>query len=127
MELKTHLQKNPKIKDLGHLTSFLGLEISLSKNGFHINQQKYAEELLSSTRLTDTELFDTPLELKVKLSKDAGSPLSDPSLFRRLVGTLIYLTMTRPDISHAVHTVGQFLSAPHKPHLTMVYRSKQLS
>ena len=67
------------MKDLRHLTYFLGLEVLQSKNGIHINQRKYAKELISSARLVDAKSFGTPLELNVKLSKDVGSPLSDPS------------------------------------------------
>ena len=67
------------MKDLRHLTYFLGLEIPRSKNGIHINQRKYAKELISSARLVNAKSFDTPLELNVKLNKDVGSPLSDPS------------------------------------------------
>ena len=57
------------------------------------------------------------MELNSKLSTDDGPPLDDPSVFRGIVGSLLYLTMTRPDISHAIHTVSQFVSNPHKPHL----------
>ena len=62
------------------------------------------------------------MELNSKISTDDGSPLADPSIFRRIVGSLLYLTMTKPDISHAVHTVSQFVSNPHMPHLTAALR-----
>ena len=58
--------------------------------------------LIGTSRLKDAKTFDTPLELNVKISKDDGCPLEDPTVFRRLVGSLLYLTMTLPDISHAV-------------------------
>ena len=65
-------------------------------------QTKYANDLVKSARLGDAKTFATPIELNVKFSKDGGPPLQDPTLFRRLVGSLLYSTMTRPDISHAV-------------------------
>ena len=65
---------------------------------------------------------DTPLELNLKLQKDDSSPLSDATLYRRLVGSLMYLTMTRPDIAYAVQVVSQFVSNPHKNHLSAVHR-----
>ncbi|XP_059630984.1 uncharacterized mitochondrial protein AtMg00810-like [Cornus florida] len=120
--LKTYLMRSFKMKDLGPLTYFLGLEISRSKAGVSIRQKKYAEDVLSLAHLTDSKLCDTPLELKAKLRKDDGSPLPDPTMHRRLVGSLIYLTMTRPDVSHAVQIVSQFVSNPHKPHLAAVHR-----
>ena len=61
--------------------------------------------------------FDIPMELNSKISMDDGPPLDDPSVFRWIVGSFLYLTMTWPDISHAVHTVSQFVSNPYKPHL----------
>ncbi|XXG90668.1 hypothetical protein AAC387_Pa12g2382 [Persea americana] len=121
-DLKTHLMRSFQMKDLGALTYFLGLEISRGKEGIRVNQTKYADDLIGTTRLQDAKTFDTPLELNVKISKDDGCLLEDPTLFRRLVWSLLYLTMTRPDISHAVHTVSQFVNNPHKPHLAAVYR-----
>eukprot|EP00268_Persea_americana_P014860 TRINITY_DN16687_c0_g1_i5.p1 TRINITY_DN16687_c0_g1~~TRINITY_DN16687_c0_g1_i5.p1 ORF type:complete len:100 (+),score=5.30 TRINITY_DN16687_c0_g1_i5:492-791(+) len=98
--------KNFKMKDLGSLTYFLGLGISKSKEGIRVGQSKYAADLIKSTRLENAKSFNTPLELNVKITKDDGSPLQDPSIFCRLVGSLLYLTMTRRDISHAVKTVS---------------------
>ena len=86
---------------------------------------KYADDLIKSARLSDAKTFDTPLGLNVKISKDDGCPLEDPTVFQRLVGSLLYLTMTRPNISHAVHTVSQFVSNQHKPHLVAIYRILQ--
>ena len=101
-ELKTYLIKNFKMKDLGSLTYFLALEISKSKEGISACQSKYVADIIKFARLGNAKSFDTPLELNVKISKDDGSPLEDPTIFRRLVGSLLYLTMTRPDISHAI-------------------------
>lgn len=78
--------------------------------------------LVKSARLGDAKPFDTPLELNVKIGKAGGILLEDPTVFRRLVGSLLYLTMTRPDISHIVHTVSQFVSNPLKPHIITVHR-----
>lgn len=72
--------------------------------------------------MTDSKIVHTPLELNAKLRKDEGRPLPDPMLYLWFVGSLIYLTMTQPDISYAVQTVSQFVSNPHKPHLIVVHR-----
>lgn len=67
-------------------------------------------------------MFDTPLKLNVKINEDDSCPLENLTVFKRLVGSLLYLTMTRVDISHAVHIVSHFISNPHKLHLVEVHR-----
>ena len=94
------------MKDLGYLNYFLGLEITHSTDGLYITQTKYATELLSWAGLTDNKTIDTPVELNAHLTPTGGKPLSNPSLYRRLVGNLIYLTVTRLDISYVFHQVG---------------------
>ena len=90
------------MKDLGHLSYFLGLEITHSTNGLYITQAKYAFDLLSRVGLTDSKTVDTLIELNVHLTPSGGGkPLSNPSLYKRLFGSLVYLTVTR--LSYAVH------------------------
>ena len=67
-------------------------------------------DLVGLLVLTNTTLVETPLELNVKFKKDDGTILSDPTTYRRLVGSLVYLTITRLDISHAVNLVSQFMT-----------------
>ena len=102
-ELKDFLSQQFEIKDLGHLSYFLGLEITHSIDELYITQVKYASELLSRVRLTNNKTVDTPVEFNAHLTPTGGKPLSNSSLYRRLVGSLVYLTVTRPDISYAVH------------------------
>ena len=110
-ELKDFLSQQFKMKDLGHLNYFLSLEITHSTDGLYITQAKYASELLSRARLIDSKIVDTLVELNAHLTPTGGKPLSNPSLYRRLVDSLVYLTVTRPNISYAVHQVSQYLSA----------------
>ncbi|WJZ96954.1 hypothetical protein VitviT2T_015594 [Vitis vinifera] len=121
-ELKDFLSQQFEMKDLGHLSYFLGLEITHSTDGLYITQAKYASDLLSQAGLTDSKTVDTPVELNAHLTPLGGKPLSNPSLYRRLVGSLVYLTVTRPDISYAVHQVSQYLSAPRSTHYAAVLR-----
>ena len=111
-ELKVFLSQQFEMKDLGHLSYFLGLEITHSTDGFYITQAKYASKLLSRAGLTDSKTVDTPVELNAHLTPTGGKLLSNPSLYRQLVGSLVYLTVTRLDISYAVYQVSQYLSAP---------------
>lgn len=121
-ELKSHLKSTFKMKDLGPLTYFLGLEILWNMDGIRVTQSKYADQLIHFARLGDARTFATPIELNVKISKEDGHPLTNSTLFRRLVGSVLYLTMTWPDISHVVQTLSQFICNPHKPHLEAAYR-----
>ena len=90
--------------------------------GLYITQAKYASELLSRVGLTDSKTVDTLVELNAHLTSTGGKPLSNPSLYRRLVGSLVYLTITRPDISYVIHQVSQYLSAPRLTHYAAVLR-----
>ncbi|RVW98037.1 Retrovirus-related Pol polyprotein from transposon RE1 [Vitis vinifera] len=126
-ELKDFLSQQFEMKDLGHLSYFLGLEITHSTDGLDITQAEYASDLLSQAGLTDSKTVDTPIELNAHLTPSGGGggggePLSNPSLYRRLVGNLVNLTVTRPDISYVVHQVSQYLSAPRSTHYVVVLR-----
>ena len=94
------------MKDLGHLSYFLGLEITHFTDGLYITQAKYASDLLSRAGLTDSKTVNTPVELNAHLTPSGGKQLSNPSLYRRLVGSLVYFTITRLDISYAIHQVS---------------------
>jgi hypothetical protein len=110
------------MKNLGSLSYFLGLEVSQDSTGYYLSQAKYASDLLSQAGITDSKTVSTPLELNVKLTPLDGTPLKDPTLYRRLVGSLVYLTVTRPDIAYAVHLVSQFMAAPRTVHFAVVLR-----
>ena len=121
-ELKDFLSHQFEMKDLGHFSYFLGLEITQSKDGLYITQAKYASELFSQAGLTDSKTVDTPVEFNAHLTPSGEKPLSNPSLYKSLVGSLVYLIVTRPDISYAVHQVSQYLSAPQLTHYVVVLR-----
>ena len=110
------------MKDLGHLSHFLGLEITHSTDRLYMTQAKYASELLSSAGLTDSKTVDTQVEFNAHLTPTGGKPLSNPSLYRRLIGSLVYLTVTHPGISYAVHQVSQYLFAPRSTHYAAILR-----
>ncbi|KAL4010710.1 hypothetical protein IC575_027725 [Cucumis melo] len=121
-DLQCYLGKHFEMKDLGNLNYFLGLEISSSSSGYYLSQAKYASDLLNRSGITDSATFSTPLDPNVRLTPFDGVPLEDPTLYRQLVGSLIYLTVTRPDIAYAVHIVSQFMAAPRTIHFTAVLR-----
>lgn len=110
------------MKDLGTLSYFLGLEISSTSNGYYLSQAKYASDLLTRAGITDSKTVSTPLEPNTRLTPLDGTPLSNATLYRQLVGSLVYLTVTRPDIAYAVHQVSQFMSAPRSTHFSALLR-----
>lgn len=121
-KLQKMLHSTFQMKDLGHLTYFLGLEIHSRDHGLFLNQHKYIQDLIELAGLKDATAVDTSMEVNVKYRKDEGKLLPDPFLYRQLVGSLIYLTITRPDISYAVHIVSKFMHSPRHLHLAAVHR-----
>lgn len=106
-ETKDQLKQFFKMKDLGELKYILGIEFSRSKQGILMHQRKYALELISETCLSETKPAGTPIDTNSKLTTkqyDAETqvtephPLIDQGAFQRIVGKLLYLNMTRPDI-----------------------------
>ena len=94
-----------RIKDLGRLSYFLGLEASHLPSGLFLSQAKYAHDIVSRAGLLDAKPMPTPLASSVSMVRD-GVLFDDPTHYRSLVGALQYLTITRPDISYAVNQVS---------------------
>ena len=120
--LQASLHESFHMKDLGPLTYFLGLEVHQSKKGLILDQHKYAMDLIEMAGLQHSTPVDTPIEVNIQLAHDSGDLLPDATLYRCLVGSLISLTITRPDISYAVNLVSQFMTQPRHLHLVVVRR-----
>ena len=121
-KLKQHLFTHFQTKDLGKLKYFLGIEIAQSSSGVVLSQRKYALDILEETDMLDCKPVDTPMDPNVKLVPGQGESFGDPGRYRRLVGKLNYLTITRPDISFPVSVVSQFLQSPCDSHWDAVIR-----
>lgn len=121
-KIKTALQQEFDIKDLGKPHFFLGLEITYVPSGVFVSQHKYAKDLLHKASLDDCNTHLTPCQSGVKLFKDNDKPLSssNAALFTSLVGCLQYLTFTRLDIAYVVNSVCQFIHCPTEDHLTTI-------
>lgn len=100
--VKDDLHKAFTIKDLGSLSYFLGIEVSRTASGILLNQRKYILDLLVDTGLESCNPVLTPFPSNLHLSTTDKPLLPDPESYRRIVGKLLYLNMTRPDISHSV-------------------------
>lgn len=110
--LKQMLSSNFHMKDLGNLNYFLELEIFRSTVGFFLSQKKYVMDLLTEYHMVGVKPSKLPLPSKIKLSPSKGEVLSDAQPYQRLLGKLIYLTVTRPNIVYSVHILTQFMQAP---------------
>ncbi|XP_019097467.1 PREDICTED: uncharacterized protein LOC109131229 [Camelina sativa] len=124
-ETKGFLKSVFAIKDLGELKYFLGIEIYRSNEGLFLSQRKYALDLLSEAGKLGTKAVTTPLEESYKTGGKGEletAPFEDVTRYRRLVGKLIYLTITRPNICFAVNQVSQHMKNPTIHHWHMVNR-----
>ncbi|PNX81870.1 retrovirus-related Pol polyprotein from transposon TNT 1-94, partial [Trifolium pratense] len=120
--IKTALHSKFCIKNLGQLKFFLGFEVDHSSKGIAVLQRKYCLDLLEDSGLTNSKPASTPLDPAVKLHLDDSSPLEDVGAYRRLVGRLLNLTTTRPDIAYATQQLSQFMSHPTENHHKAAFR-----
>jgi hypothetical protein len=122
--LIAQLRDDFAVKDLGPLSYFLGIQVSHTSKGLFLSQKKYISDLLTRTNMMHSKGVSTPMLPKEKLSLHGGTPLSpdDTTRYRSVVGSLQYLSHTRPDISFSVNRVCQFLSNPTTEHWSVVKR-----
>ncbi|MCO5578964.1 hypothetical protein L7F22_032815 [Adiantum nelumboides] len=119
LDVKRSLLRQFNMKDLGELRYFLGIEIVGTLSEIWMIQRQYALDMLEKYGMTACKPVDTPLDQNVKLVDD-GHYIEDVTMYRKMVGSLIYLTITRPDLSYAVSVVSQFMQKPCKSHLDAV-------
>ncbi|GKD45648.1 reverse transcriptase, RNA-dependent DNA polymerase [Tanacetum coccineum] len=118
--LKTRLTSVFHMKDLGEVNYFLGLEISKTAQGIFISQHKYTKDLLKEDGVLNNKPYKLPMDPNLKLQADVGTPLLDPEVYRRSIGQLIYLTVTRPYICYTVQLLSQFMQSPTFVHMQAV-------
>ena len=107
------------MKELGPLSYFLGLEVSPCSNGYYLSQVKYASNLLPQSGITDSATSPTPLDPNVRLTLFDGVSCEDVRYWQ-LVGSFIYLTITRLDIANVVRIASQLMAAPRSIHFIVV-------
>ncbi|GJR79659.1 putative ribonuclease H-like domain-containing protein [Tanacetum coccineum] len=111
-----------KMSMMGQMSFFLGLQVSQNPRGIFINQSKYAQEILKKFGFDSCTPIDTPMAERPNLDEDKGGKLIDPTRFRGMVGSLMYLSASRPDIVFAVCMCARYQAKPTEMHLTAIKR-----
>ncbi|XP_062112548.1 uncharacterized mitochondrial protein AtMg00810-like [Humulus lupulus] len=119
--IKERLAKEFKVKDLGALRYFLGMEFARRKGGISMSQRKYTLDLLKEAGMLGSKHNKNPIELGDNRRMFEGSPV-DKGRYQQLVGKFIYLSHTIPDIAFAVSLVSQYMHNPCQGHLNALYR-----
>ena len=122
IRLEQSLTNEFAIKNLGRMKYFLGIEVAYSKDGIILSQQKYILDLLTDTGFINCQPTKTPIEVNHKLTLNKDEQETDIGNYQRLIGRLIYLAHTRPDISYVVNTLSQYMHSPRISHLQAAHR-----
>lgn len=131
-ELKVVLTRNFKVKDLGDLCYILGIEVARNSDGIVLNQRKYCLELIYEYGLSGSKPVRTPMEVGLKLTtkeydrmfnlNEKDIVIADVTSYKRLIGKLLYLTVTIPPIVFCVHHLSQYLQQPKQSHMDAAIR-----
>nr|GEW30853.1 hypothetical protein [Tanacetum cinerariifolium] len=111
-----------KMSMMGEMTFFLGLQVNQSPRGIFINQSKYVLEILKKYGMESCDPVGTPMKIKDKLDLDQNGTPVDATKYRSMIGALMYLTSSRPDIVHATCLCARYQAKPTKNHLKEVKR-----
>ncbi|GJV58390.1 retrovirus-related pol polyprotein from transposon TNT 1-94 [Tanacetum coccineum] len=106
-----------KMSMMGQMSFFLRLQISQSPKGIFINQSKYASKIVKKYGLLTTDSVDTPMVEKNKLDEDLQGKPVDATLYRGMIGSLMYLTSSRPDLIYVVCLCARYQARPSETHL----------
>ncbi|KAJ0522114.1 putative RNA-directed DNA polymerase [Helianthus annuus] len=116
-QLKESMEKEFEMTDLGILHYFLGMEVNYNEGNISLSQQKYARTLLKKFNMENCKQISTPMEYGIRLTKeDPEEEDVDQNMYRILMGCLMYLTNTRPDIAFAVSKLSRFMERPKRSH-----------
>nr|GEU97809.1 retrovirus-related Pol polyprotein from transposon TNT 1-94 [Tanacetum cinerariifolium] len=121
-ELKKSMTREFEMTDIGLMSYYLGIEVKQRDEGIFICQERYAKEILKRFGMDKCNPVGTPIEHKVKPSKHDRGKAVDSTLFKSLVGSLRYLTCTRPDILFVVGLISRFMEEPTTKHLKIAKR-----
>ncbi|XP_061360745.1 secreted RxLR effector protein 161-like [Gastrolobium bilobum] len=121
-EFKKSMMNEFEMTDLGMMHYFLGISVAQSSDGIFISQNKYVEDILDRFQMKDCNPVHTPVECGLKLHKDHGGKKVDSTFYKQIVGNLMYLTATRPDIMYSVSLISRYMENPTEIHLLAAKR-----
>jgi hypothetical protein len=107
---------------IGELTYFLGFQVKQTSKGIYVSQLKYAQALVKRFGMDGKSHARTPMSTSVKLHSDMAGTFVDQTMYRSMIGSLLYLTASRPDIAFSVGVCARFQANPKESHLTVVKR-----
>ncbi|PKU75882.1 Retrovirus-related Pol polyprotein from transposon TNT 1-94 [Dendrobium catenatum] len=120
--LLENLHNKFQMRNLGSLANFLGIQAVVISDGFLLHQQVYATSILEKAGMTNAKPVSTPASCKTVLTSTSNNEFSNPQLFRNLIGSLQYLTLTRPDIQYTVQQLSQHMHKPLNLHFEALKR-----
>ena len=121
-EFAKSMQGEFEMSMMGELNFFLGLQVKQCKEGTFINQAKYTKDLMRKFKVDEFKPLTTPMASTTRLEKDEGGTPFDPKAYRSMIGSLLYLTASRPDILFSVCMCARYQSCPTEMHHTAVKR-----
>jgi hypothetical protein len=121
-EFSEEMKQEFEMSMIGELNYFLGLQVKQTVEGIFISQSKYAKDLVKRFGLDGKSHAQTPMSTSVKNSSDLAGKSVDPSLYRSMIGSLLYLTASRPDIAFSVGVCARFQANPKESHLIAIKR-----
>ncbi|XP_023732208.1 uncharacterized mitochondrial protein AtMg00810-like [Lactuca sativa] len=121
-EIKAQLDKEFSVKDLGPLKYFIGIEVTKTSDGLVLSQRKYTLDILKDSGKLGCKPSSFPIEQGLKLDKGDNEARVDAGQYRRLIGRLLYLQATRPDITYSVNVLSQFVADPRTSHMEAANR-----
>ncbi|GJR30803.1 putative ribonuclease H-like domain-containing protein [Tanacetum coccineum] len=121
-EFEALMKSRFQMSSMGELTFFLGLQVKQKPDGIFISQDKYVAEILKKFDFANVKTASTPIETQKPLVKDEEANDVDVHLYRSMIGSLMYLTASRPDIMFAVCACSRFQVTPKSSHLSAVKR-----
>ncbi|CAN0918340.1 Retrovirus-related Pol polyprotein from transposon RE2, partial [Linum grandiflorum] len=116
------MQKSFEMNLIGELNYFLGLQVKQGKTGTFICQTKYCNSMIERFGLNSAKPSPTPMSTSLKITSDDSSNIVNEKLYRGMIGSLLYLTASRPDISFSVGVCARYQSCPRESHLEAVKR-----
>ena len=116
------MAKEFEMSMIGELSFFLGLQIKQMRDGTFVSQGKYIKDMLKKFGMQDAKSISTPMGTNEHLDSDASGNMVDQKMYRSMIGSLLYVTASRPDVMFSVCMCARFQASPRESHLKATKR-----